>query len=98
MPGVSAVGANNRVNPGIQKVQDRLIVRGDHVPRLSVSAECGHLISEFEQYQWAKSKDGTLRDVVEKQNDHAMDALRYAIMSEDVFGEVGSSGSMNWRG
>jgi hypothetical protein len=35
--------------------------------------------SEFEQYQWAKHKDG-LKDVPLKAGNHAMDALRYLVM------------------
>jgi phage terminase large subunit-like protein len=81
--GVSAMGANNRVTTGIQKVQSRLAVQGDHLPRLIVHGSCGHTISEFEQYQWLANRDGSRRDVPTKVNDHTMDALRYAIMGQD---------------
>lgn len=81
-PGVEAVQADNRVNPGIQAVQARLVVREDNRPRLRIHPEAGNVITEFEQYQWATNRDGTMRDVVNKVNDHAMDALRYAIMGQ----------------
>ena len=81
--GVNAVGANNSVNPGIQAVQARLVFREDDRARLVVHPDCGNLITEFEQYQWASDRDGVHRDVVNKTNDHAMDALRYAVMGQD---------------
>jgi len=37
-------------------------------------------MAEFESYAW-KERGGELRDEPEKENDHAADALRYAVMS-----------------
>ena len=40
-----------------------------------------HLNEEISGYVYAKDKNGNLLDTPEKFNDHAMDALRYAIYS-----------------
>jgi phage terminase large subunit len=86
-PGVRAVGANNSVNPGIQKVQNRLVMQetghGERLPMLVVHPDCGHTVTEFEQYVWDSDREGNKRDVVVKSNDHCMDALRYGLMGED---------------
>lgn len=47
--------------------------------RLYVSSACQALINEFGVYQYDESKDG---EVPVKANDHAQDALRYALASE----------------
>lgn len=77
--GLGAVGADNRVELGIQNVRQRLIVGVDRKPRLLLTAGAANTASEFEQYQWASHKDG-LKDVPLKAGDHAMDALRYLVM------------------
>lgn len=77
--GLNAVAANNAVNTGIQAVKARLIRQQDKRPRLTINAECGHLIDEFEMYQWSENKAG-LQDHPVKAHDHAMDALRYLTM------------------
>lgn len=78
--GLKAEAADNSVLPGIQAVQDTLARGGDGRPRLTVSPDCANLLSEIEQYQWAENRHG-VRDAPVKANDHAMDALRYAIMA-----------------
>ena len=68
--GLNARSAKNDVTPGIQQVsatQDEL----------RVARNCQNLINEFNQYQY-KDND---KDVPEKVNDHAMDALRYALFT-----------------
>lgn len=77
--GLNAVKANNAVVDGIQAVKARLVQREDGLPRLLAHASCVHLLAEFEQYQWAASRDGVMRDQPLKANDHAMDALRYLV-------------------
>lgn len=78
--GLKAEGADNTVLPGIQTVKNALAVRGDGRAGLTISPECVHLLSEFEQYQWAENRHG-IKDAPVKANDHAMDALRYAVMA-----------------
>lgn len=84
--GVNAQRANNTVMTGIQTVKHRLATYGEtsrgRLARLVISRSCANVISEFEQYQWRETRDG-LHDAPIKTNDHAMDALRYAVMAVD---------------
>jgi PBSX family phage terminase large subunit len=82
--GCPAVGANNDVLPGIQAVKNRLVLRGDGRPRLRLSAEAVNTAVEFEQYAWMENRDG-VRDAPKKTNDHALDALRYAVMGIEEY-------------
>jgi len=80
--GIKTAAANNTVSDGIQRVKTRFVVAGDGRPRLTVSLGCANTISELESYAW-KETGGIMKDVPEKINDHAMDALRYAVMYFD---------------
>lgn len=76
--GVPATPSKGRVLDGIQSIQNRLKVQGDGLPRLTVDPACINTINEFESYVWKKANAaGNARDEPEKQNDHAMDAIRY---------------------
>ena len=70
--GIAATAAKGRVLDGIQAVQNLLKVAGDGRPRLTVSPDCTATISEFESYVWKPLKDEPV-----KENDHALDAIRY---------------------
>ena len=70
--GVPAQGAKGRVLDGIQSIQNRMMVQEDGFPRLTIDPECINLINEFESYAWKPEKDEPI-----KENDHALDALRY---------------------
>jgi hypothetical protein len=60
----------------INLVKDRLMMHVDGQPRLFVFRTCPNLINEFKKYKWSKNpKD----EKVTKSDDHALDALRYAI-------------------
>ena len=48
----------------------------DGLPRLRIFSSCRNLLKELPS---ARIKEGT--DDIEKENDHALDAMRYAIMS-----------------
>ena len=61
--------ARNAVLPGIQLVAG-LLEDG----RLRIGAECKNAIREFSQYRW---QDSAERDAPCKENDHAMDEIRY---------------------
>jgi PBSX family phage terminase large subunit len=76
--GYPANAEKGRVLDGIQAVQNLLMVQGDGKPRLTVSPSCVHTINEFEAYVWKPEKDEPV-----KENDHAMDALRYGICGLD---------------
>lgn len=81
--GLPATTANNSVNPGLQAVRQRLIVRGDGRPGLFIHSSAANTQAEFEQYQWADNRDG-MKDKPLKINDDAMDGLRYAVMGLEV--------------
>ena len=85
--GLSAQKAKNDVTPGIQHVSSK-------ADELRVAETCQNLRNEFAQYQY---RDGGDSDDPLKQNDHAMDALRYALFSHEQFSSstsTGPSGSM----
>ena len=54
---------------GIRKLQDYEII---------VHPSCVNTIKEFDMYCWAKDPDGKVTDKPVKEDDHLMDALRYA--------------------
>jgi Terminase large subunit, T4likevirus-type, N-terminal len=73
--GLTVRPANNEVNPGIQAVARALHpVRG--VPELLVHRRCKKTIDELTGYRWNEEGDG---ETPLKENDHACDALRYAL-------------------
>jgi phage terminase large subunit len=71
--------ADNAVNDGIQQVKQHLAMQGDGRPRLTIDPACTNTINEFTAYVWQR-RDGVSLDKPIKENDHAMDALRYALM------------------
>jgi hypothetical protein len=81
--GLPVIAADHAVQQGIQTVKARLAQAGDGRPRLTVDPACDNTIAEFESYVWKQTKAG-IKDEPEKQNDHAMDALRYALMGENL--------------
>ena len=81
--GLNARGANNAVVPGIQVVKARLWVQGDGRPRLYFTPQAANTMAEMESYAWKERRQTGLQDQPEKVNDHAMDALRYALVGID---------------
>lgn len=69
-------GADNTVQPGIELIQNLLSGYGG---RLLVHRSCKNLIREFFSYAWDPKAQARGEDKVIKQNDHALDALRYAV-------------------
>jgi phage terminase large subunit len=76
--GIRTRAADKSVMEGIRAVMKRLAVDGNGRPGLVVSDRCVNLIREFESYEWAKRGDKP-----RKENDHLMDALRYAVVGFD---------------
>ena len=79
---------------GIEKVAERLKIIpghfvpqfGDNQPRIFIFNTLQNVIKEFETYRWkeksqSQAPDLNEPDVPEKANDHAMDALRYIVVS-----------------
>ncbi len=54
-----------------------LLVRQDKTPGLVISDACQHTIREIEGYVWREVSGVTVEEP-RKENDHCMDALRYA--------------------
>lgn len=77
--GMHPVDADNDVVQGIEKVID-VMKRG----RLFVLNKCSNLIREIEGYVWDDKKSEKGEDAPMKVNDHAIDALRYAIYTHKV--------------
>ena len=80
LPAVSADKGEGSVVRGIQKVRQRLETDAVGVPRLTVSPSCTNLIREFESHEWKPDRP---KDEPKKENDHALDGLRYEIDRED---------------
>ncbi|WP_424244370.1 phage terminase large subunit [Elusimicrobium posterum] len=51
--------------------------------KIHVLESSKNLISELKNYSWKKDSTGKILDEAEKVNDHAMDALRYAVVDYD---------------
>ncbi|HEY8443792.1 MAG TPA: terminase family protein [Clostridia bacterium] len=73
------INVNHKVNKdvfsGISRVKHYLKKGDNGRPKLYVFSHCVNMIREFLSYSW------DIGDVPKKQNDHAMDDLRYYIMS-----------------
>jgi len=74
--GLVASGNKSKREDGIAELGGRFHVQGDKKPRIYVSSRCTHWINEVMVY-----------NAEVKENDHAIDATRYAVMSR-----VGISG------
>lgn len=68
--GLDAVEAHKDVNPGIKTVTSKL-------SDLQVREPCTNLINEMNQYHYPEDEEDPERPV--EKNDHAIDALRYAL-------------------
>lgn len=71
--GIDAVAAENDVLPGIQHVSS---LRAD----LQVVQRCQALVNEFNLYRYPDNEDS---ETPVKANDHALDALRYALFTDE---------------
>jgi PBSX family phage terminase large subunit len=77
--GLVPIDANNEVLDGIQMTCSEM-QKGN----LTVMDCCHNLIRELETYVWDKKAAEKGDDVPKKANDHAVDALRYAIATHKV--------------
>lgn len=92
--GIKNYAAQKAVSVGIQRVQERLKVADDGKPRIFIMRDSlvemdQSLVEakkpwcteqEFADYVWADKKN---KEEPVKENDHGMDALRYAVMHVD---------------
>lgn len=77
--GISCVDADNDVLNGITFMTSQM-AEGN----LFVCQGCTNLIDEIEQYVWDRKKAEKGEDAPLKQNDHATDAMRYAIYTHKI--------------
>lgn len=84
--------ARKDVAAGIEAVAQKMIMKKDGKPSLFIVNKCKSLITELEGYSYHERKDTTNeKEEPIKNNDHACDALRYAIYTkENPRGAVGS--------
>lgn len=75
--GLPAKKANNNVQAGIDCVASYLTILADSKPWLSIAPQATNTCSEFTGYRW---KEKSVKEEPVKENDHAMDALRYGMM------------------
>ncbi len=73
--GLPAVAGDNSVEPGIARVA-ALLARG----QLLVAPSCPSLVEEFGRYAYEVDTEGNSKGRVVKAYDHALDALRYAVV------------------
>ena len=83
--GLHVESAKNAVFDGIQAVQQRLRTEDGVGALLTVDPRCENAIREFESYEWQSGKQASA-DKPRKENDHAMDALRYSVVHVDGLG------------
>ncbi|HEX7073353.1 MAG TPA: phage terminase large subunit [Hyphomicrobiaceae bacterium] len=78
--GVTLIPAQNDVDAGINRIHEWL--SGDP-PRLRIYRTCSNLIRELKGYRWAPRRTavGDEPERPLKQDDHAVDALRYLLMA-----------------
>lgn len=77
--GLHVVKANNDVSYGIQKMTSEM-----KDGSLTIVKDCKNLIREVEGYVWDSKKGEKGEDAPLKQDDHAIDALRYAIATHKI--------------
>jgi phage terminase large subunit len=82
--GINTKNAKKDVILGLQKVKARMKVQGDGYPRLFICKRCKNVIREFGSYRWPETRaTGNDKEEPMKENDHAMDAIRYMVMEID---------------
>ncbi len=74
--GYRVIKAKNAVLPGIHAVSEALTAG-----TLTVAPQCVSTINEFGEYVWDEGASERGEDKPAKQHDHAMDMLRYALMT-----------------
>ena len=73
--------ADKDVVSGIETVAKILEPDENGIPGIYINSSCKETIREFAGYRW---KDSNSKEEPEKENDHAMDAMRYALHSKII--------------
>jgi hypothetical protein len=97
--GLKCTGANKGfgqypVNSRISELRSLMLVGDNGRPRLYILSKCKNLISEIRGYHWAEPTGASTGDAARRQrnpqnrpvdfNDHAIDAMGYAIYSDKM--------------
>lgn len=82
-----AYKGKNSIKSGIEFLQD---LRG-----IYIHPSCRHTVEEFSLYCYAKDKNGNWKDNPEDNNNHAIDAIRYALNQYIGSGTPKASGMRN---
>jgi len=95
----SKLGGINRVSEFLKVDDKRINPRTAHrgSPKLFIFQNCVNVINEFQGYEWKKLRglgNKNEREVPSDYKDHAMDALRYIIMSRFANPERNPMGDM----
>lgn len=81
--GYRVIRARNNVSEGIRRVSEELAAR-----RLTIDPSCVCTLAEFGEYCWDAGACEHGEDKPLKTNDHAMDMIRYALMTDRRAGAV----------
>ncbi len=71
--------ANPSVHEGIKHLKALI-----HERRLHINDECVNLIRELQNYKWKRDRLGNELEIPFKHDDHAIDALRYALFTHNL--------------
>jgi PBSX family phage terminase large subunit len=83
------VKGKDSIQTGIRKIKELL-----KAGKLKVHKKCINTIQEFETYCYPDKVDQqNFKELPIKENDHAMDAIRYAIMMQPIEGERSKAGT-----
>lgn len=87
--GIHTVAAIKEVSTGIEAVKKRLNKAADGRPRLYFFSDLRHMLAEISSYEWMPVKEGhNAKEEPRKENDHAMDAMRYMVRGLDDSGNL----------
>ena len=93
--GIHCTPAAKEVNAGIEYVRGKMIVQGDGKPQIFIFDTCVNLIREILGYRYPDG--GSVRspsDEPMKVDDHAVDALRYALYTSRVRSKMAAPTAM----
>jgi phage terminase large subunit-like protein len=94
--GVYTILGQNAVQAGINEVKQRLKDR-----KLTILSSCPNLIREFKMYRWKEASNRGVEVDPEpapiKKDDHALDALRYIVMSRPYAPRLEEEDTRNWH-
>ncbi len=81
--GLYTLSAKYDILPGINAVSEKMKIPKDGTPSLLIDPKCKNLIYELENYRYTEGQknNGAAAEMPVKKDDHAVDALRYAIYS-----------------